>query len=535
VREFSDPGKSAYVDLHKRTGFLEMLDEFARRNRHVSTRVDYVIVWALSRWARNQADHWRTRELVREAGARLISITEPMVGEDSAAAFLYESMIATQNQFQSMQTSENVKRGMRQKASVGGTCTRAPFGYLNAVDRLPDGRRVAIVKLDPERASYVTLSFRLYASGEYSVSQLAAELDQLGVRTRVTAKRPAAKLGTSVLQRILRNAYYAGQIVYKRGTPDEQVFEGRHEPLIDQDTFDAVQSLLDDKRTAGERPQYRRHYLRGSLFCGGCGKRLVYAKSRGRNGQLYPYFFCAGRINGTKCPQRANIAPRLIEAAIARYYREQPIELCAADVTKRTAAIEALAAVSREAIVQVKAAKTELIRSVEARQEALVDMRFSEQSISGELFKRKQEQLQTELDAAHSSLAKSEQQLSIDTEHLRMALELAEDVAGFYARAEEATKRRLNQAFFRKMYVIPEWDEHDDRAAGIERAELTEPYAALLASGLAENVLAEVETLTSGAALSENRLAEPISQPCQAVSYFDQMVPLRGFEPRFPP
>ncbi|MGA8744877.1 MAG: recombinase family protein, partial [Solirubrobacterales bacterium] len=113
VREFSDPGRSAFVDLHKRTGFLTMLDELKRLNEHPATHVDYVIVWSLSRWARNQRDHWQTRELVRQAGAKLVSITEPMIGDDSAAAFLYESMIATQNQFQSMQTSEHVKRGLK--------------------------------------------------------------------------------------------------------------------------------------------------------------------------------------------------------------------------------------------------------------------------------------------------------------------------------------------------------------------------------------------------------------------------------------
>src|ERR1700684_2354291 len=76
VREFSDPGRRAHADLSKRLGFLEMLEELKHRNRHASTHIDYVIVWALNRWARNQADHWRTRELVRDAGARIISITE---------------------------------------------------------------------------------------------------------------------------------------------------------------------------------------------------------------------------------------------------------------------------------------------------------------------------------------------------------------------------------------------------------------------------------------------------------------------------
>jgi DNA invertase Pin-like site-specific DNA recombinase len=69
VQEFSDPGKSAYVDLHKRTGFLTMLDELKTQNQDPDTRVDDVIVWGLSRWARNTVDHWQTREIIRKAGA----------------------------------------------------------------------------------------------------------------------------------------------------------------------------------------------------------------------------------------------------------------------------------------------------------------------------------------------------------------------------------------------------------------------------------------------------------------------------------
>jgi DNA invertase Pin-like site-specific DNA recombinase len=105
AEEFTDPGRSAYVDLHKRTSFLEMLAELERRNQHAATRVDYVIVWSLSRWARNTVDHWQTRELVRKTGARLVSITEPMAGEDTASGFLYEGIVVTYNQYQSMLTS----------------------------------------------------------------------------------------------------------------------------------------------------------------------------------------------------------------------------------------------------------------------------------------------------------------------------------------------------------------------------------------------------------------------------------------------
>jgi site-specific DNA recombinase len=97
VGEFADPGHSAYIDLHKRTDFLEMLDELKRRNQNPATRVDYVIVWDLSRFCRNVADYFATRNVIRQTGARLVSITEPLVGEDSASAFLYEGMVATIN------------------------------------------------------------------------------------------------------------------------------------------------------------------------------------------------------------------------------------------------------------------------------------------------------------------------------------------------------------------------------------------------------------------------------------------------------
>ena len=140
VREFSDPGKSAFVDLHKRVEFLEMLDELKRLNARKATKVDYVIVWALNRWARNVEDHHHTRRLVRETGAQLISITEPMIGEDTPESFYMEGMFALNNQYESMKTGRNVAQGLLQKAKSGGTYGPTRLGYLSQVERLPDGR-----------------------------------------------------------------------------------------------------------------------------------------------------------------------------------------------------------------------------------------------------------------------------------------------------------------------------------------------------------------------------------------------------------
>jgi site-specific DNA recombinase len=528
VREFSDPGRSAFVDLHKRTGFLEMLDELKRRNEHDSTRVEYVIVWSLSRWARNQRDHWQTRELVRQAGAKLISITEPMIGDDSAAAFLYESMIATQNQFQSMQTSESVKRGLKQKASVGGTYGPAPLGYLNSVDELPCGRRVAIATIDPDRGPLITFAFELYATGEYSIAQLAAELERFGLRSRPTAKRVPKTLGTTVVQRLLRNRYYVGKVVYRRGTKDEQVFDGRHDALIDPETFDRVQSLLDEKRVAGERPRVRQHYLRGSVYCGECGGRLTFGISTGRNGTKYPYFFCSGRINGTACTRRANIRPELLEQLIERHYAT--VQMPPARVARGKAAIRALAAVSQDALRQVKRAKSSLITKLEARQDELIEMRFAEKSISAALFKRKQSELQAEIQAASKSLTETDTRMAIDQAQIELALELAEDVQAVYRDASEQTKRGYNQAFFKKLYLMSEWED-GGTVVWISDVELTEPYALLLSEGLFERAEAEAQALAAGRPTQNRAGSAADEHSASPVSIYEQMAERGGFEP----
>jgi site-specific DNA recombinase len=533
VMEYSDPGRSAFVDLHKRTSFLALLDELERRNASDATRIDYVIVWALSRWARNQQDHWNTRGLVQRAGARLVSITEPMVGEDTPESFYMEGMFAIQNQYESMRTARYVKSGLYQKVKAGGTCGQAPLGYLNVVEVMPDGRRARTIKTDPERSMFITLAFELYASGLYSLSQLAAELERLGLRSRPTPRYGSKELGTSVLQRLLRNRYYVGQIAYKRGTPEEEIFPGRHEPLVDEETFERVQLLLDHKRVAGERPQKHRHYLRGSLFCGQCGRRLLYTITIGRHGGKYPYFVCSGRTNRSDCTQRANIRPELIETAIANFYGG--IQLTPKQVEQARQAIQALADVSLGALNHIRVTKTELIRKLTERQDALLDMRLREKSISASVFKRKQAQLESEIAAAKASLAETDQLLTIDQTHLGMALELAGDVQAVYIAADEETRRGYNQAFFKKLLISAEYDEPGQNlSVKVAGAVLTEPYALLLAEGLIEQVTAEAKIFGNDFPFDKgpaNRNRASIAGP---VSIFEQLVPGGGLEPPCP-
>ncbi len=507
VRFWGDPGKSAFKDLHRRREFLEMLDELKRCNQSEATRIDYVIVYAIDRWARNIQDHFRTRELVREAGATLLSVTEPMLGEDTPEAFYFEGIQAVNAEYESRKTSRRVSAGLRRKASEGGLYFRPKLGYTSGVETLSNGRKVAAAVLDPERHHFITAAFRLFASGEYSLSSLRDELYELGLRSRADQRHPnrTGKVGTSTLQKMLRDCFYLGMVPYKQGTSDAEIFQGRHEPLIDEDTFNRVQALLDEKRVSGERTQKHLHYLKGSVYCGECGGRLLFAYSRSRNGRRYAYFFCGKRTKGKSCTMRANIQPRLIEAAIQRYYRERPIQLTAKDVKQRTKAIEALVAVSQQASQQVKAAKTELIDKLEGQQSRLLQLYEEEKGETApDAFRRELKRLDKEIEAAKKSLTATEKQLSLDATMLRMALELAGDVAEVYRQGSPSLKRGYNQAFFKKLLIGPDEDDDGELIARVIEAELTEPYAVLLADDFAPQAQAQVALIRNAAPKTED-------------------------------
>lgn len=66
-----------------------------------------------------------------------------------------------------------------------------------------------------------------------------------------------------------------------------------HEPIIDQDTFEKVQCIL-EKRGTNTKLKYD-YLLRGLLYCYHCKRKLqiVLKKNSRRNAQSHPYIICA--------------------------------------------------------------------------------------------------------------------------------------------------------------------------------------------------------------------------------------------------
>ncbi len=123
------------------------------------------------------------------------------------------------NAFRSRGDAEKVKLGCERKFADGGSHGPARIGYLNVREKI-EGREVAAIATDPERILFIRLAFDLAATGGHTITTITETLEEAGLRTRGTHKRPSQPLSRSMVHRILRDDYYIG-VVTRNGVKRE--------------------------------------------------------------------------------------------------------------------------------------------------------------------------------------------------------------------------------------------------------------------------------------------------------------------------
>ena len=153
--------------------------------------------------------------------------------------------------------SEEVSKGMREKASQGGWPWRAPVGYLNDTTT----RTLAV---DAQMAPLVRHAFERYASGTVSLASLADELYGMGMRMRT-----GSGINVSALHKMLKNPVYYGWVRYK-----DDIYRGAHDPLISDELFASTQEAFapNRRRNNGQRHTF---VLRDYLYCAECGCKIT--------------------------------------------------------------------------------------------------------------------------------------------------------------------------------------------------------------------------------------------------------------------
>jgi site-specific DNA recombinase len=216
---FVDAGESAKtID---RPEFRRMLEQ-CRRGRG---RLHAVVVYSLTRFSRNNADHHAIATLLRGLGIALRSVTEPI--DDSPSGRLMEGILASfMAQFDNDARSERVTAGHEGGRRPRPLGVAAPLGYVNGHRGGPS------LMPDPDRAAGVREAFELCAAGIVGAALLQRVRD-LGLRTK--QGRPSA---WSRLYELLRQPVYMGIVRNATWGKDKR---GDFEPLVSEHTFARVQ------------------------------------------------------------------------------------------------------------------------------------------------------------------------------------------------------------------------------------------------------------------------------------------------------
>ena len=436
IKEFVDRGLSAKAANRKD---LQDMLEFIREYKG---KIDYVIVHKVDRLARNREDDTDITRLLRQHGIRLVSTMESI--DETPSGMLLHGIMASIAEFYSRNLATEVLKGMTTKAKSGGTVSKAPVGYINVRKIDEQGREYRTVELDAERAPLVKLAFELYATGEWTVNDLAEHLALRGLTTRGTPKVPSKPIDKKALNNVLINPYYTGQIIFQGA-----YLPSRHEPLADMDTWQRVQDVI-ASHINGERTREHPHFLKSTVYCGNCGERLIIQYSKSRSGVRYPYYSCAGRhARRNDCKQKSV----LIEEV------ERQVELLYGDISftpEFRAELEGwLQTEVQKTADEFTAKRQELEREKdkhERKQRKLLEAHYAD-AIPLNLFKEEQEKLADAIAAIDRQLELHDGRFSEVKSNSSKALEIMEDCGEAYRTAPEPIKRAYNQALFEKIFV----------------------------------------------------------------------------------
>ena len=443
IGEYVDAGASARSA--DREGLPSLLRRLADKSQ---PPVSFVIVHKLDRLARDRADDVSVLIAIRQAGAQLVSVSEQI--DETPAGMLLHGIMASIAEFYSHNLSAEAKKGIAEKARRGGTIGYAPTGYLNTTTRVvgDDGvsREVKTVVPDPTRAPHIAWAFTTYAQGELSLSDLTIALAARGLTTR-DSRAVGKALSRASVHRMLSNPYYVGKVVHR-----EAVYDGRHEPLVDAETFARVQDMLAGRKIAGDRSWRRQHYLKGTVSCIRCGSRLGYSHNRGTGG-VYECFFCLGRAKKRTDCDLPYLPAEQVEAIVLRLWQQQTLSPEALSEAK-TALDAEIAALKTSQTRDLAAARREVSRLTGTKQR-LLDAYLAE-AVSLEDFQHKQADITAQLTSAQQRL----DDLGADTDRLEARLDIVLSLlarAGeFYAACPDDAKQLLNRAVFDSIQIGPD-------------------------------------------------------------------------------
>lgn len=407
----------------ERAAFNDMYRWVKREARR--QQIEVILAHKLDRICRNMRDAVRMQELEDATGVRMVFV-ENEFGPGAAGAFSFNVMAAV-SQYYSDNLRQEVRKGQDEKIRQGWIPCGVPYGYTNTRD--PDEP----VRPDPEKAKLVVRVFQLYAQGGLTMRMISDQLYQEGF-----VHRPSQpKMSTATISYMLANRFYVGDLPW-RG----QVYPGKHQPLIDQHTFELCRANLAGKN---RRNRTLKHTFGSGLFrCQHCGAAMtgecIRRKQMDGSVKFHTYYRCANGHPSARHPRN-----RWREADV-----EQPVIKYLTRLRMPTAELrDWLLGVLRQATGQLHGEQITQLRSLKRRGIELSKQRdrlmtlYLEGDVDTPMFQEMKDSLQSQSDEVEAALARLNGDGRVGPSIADRAFEFTQEPAEGWERLPMSGKQRI--------------------------------------------------------------------------------------------
>lgn len=306
IEESGISGKS----MNKRPEFMKMITVSKKKPKPF----DVILLWKFSRFARNMEEAITVKSMLKKNDIDVISISEPI--PSGPFGDLIERVIEWSDAYYLTNLSQEVKRGMKEKASRGEPVCPPPIGY-----DMIDGKYVPNAD-----AEFVRNVFNDYLNG-VGLRAIAVKYSNLGLKTT-----RGNLIDNRAVEYMLRNPVYIGKIRWSVNgraastrhydDPNIMIADGQHEPIVSKEVFEEVQQKLDtQKQLYGryQRSEQKIEYmLKGLVRCSSCGATLVAINRK------CPSMQCHNYARG-QCKTSHAIKLEKAEAAVIEYLQNAVI------------------------------------------------------------------------------------------------------------------------------------------------------------------------------------------------------------------
>lgn len=298
--------------------------------------VSAVMVKDLSRLGRDYVSVGNyTDSYFPEHNVRFIAVNDAIDSDEGESEIAPFKNIL--NEMYARDISKKIRSSHRLRGSMGEPLSQPPYGYMKS----PENKKKWII--DPEAATVVKSIFKMCLDGKGNET-IARELQEnkvlipmaywrskgLNRGGKKTQTNPYKWCKTTV-QKILSQQEYCGDIInfktYSKSFKNKRrienskenwaVFKDVNEPIIDRETFEAVQKFISKiKRRAPKKENGERSIFNGLIYCGDCHSKMRYHTSTS-NKEIH-YFTCSDNKVDYRggCPGRHYVRADALEEVV---------------------------------------------------------------------------------------------------------------------------------------------------------------------------------------------------------------------------